>query len=94
MQLEALNNALLVGVMATFCALCGYGLPNVKPELLTHSDPILIVQALPVIPVVYVFQTVVPTLCTLLQCNMRRNSHSSGHVSVVEFCDSGNCESQ
>ena len=40
------------------------------PSCLRRADWSAITPALPVIPVVYVYQTVVPTLCYRLQCDL------------------------
>ena len=69
---ETANNALVVGVVATFVALLGFGAQQVQPELLLHADVGALVPALPVLPVAYVFQTVVPTRCFLLGCDLAR----------------------
>ena len=69
---ETANNALVVGVVATFVALLGFGAQQVQPELLLHADVGALVPALPVLPVAYVFQTVVPTCCFLLGCDLAR----------------------
>jgi tyrosine-specific transport protein len=69
-QLELLNNALVGGVVLCFASLLGFGLPLLQPELLLHADVSAAAAALPLMPVVYVFQTVVPTLCYLLECDL------------------------
>ena len=60
---ERLNTVLTAGVVASFCYIVAGGISRVDPELLTRADWSAITPALPVIPVVYVYQTVVPTLC-------------------------------
>ena len=67
---EKLNTVLTAGVVASFCYIVAGGLSRVDPELLTRADWSAITPALPVIPVVYVYQTVVPTLCYRLQCDL------------------------
>ena len=70
--LERVNNGMVIGVIFAFLILVGFGLMQVQPTLLMHAQPSAIVDALPVMPVVYVFQTVVPTLCALLECEVER----------------------
>ena len=67
---ERLNTVLTAGVVASFCYIVAGGISRVDPELLTRADWSAITPALPVIPVVYVYQTVVPTLCYRLQCDL------------------------
>ena len=67
---ERLNTVLTAGVVASFCYIVAGGISRVEPELLTRADWSAITPALPVIPVVYVYQTVVPTLCYRLQCDL------------------------
>ena len=67
---ERLNTLLTAGVVASFCYIVAGGITRVDPELLTRADWSAITPALPVIPVVYVYQTVVPTLCYRLQCDL------------------------
>ncbi len=70
--LEGLNNALVLGVVLSFVALLGFGAPHVDVELLSHVDLGATRDALPLMPVVYVYQTVVPSLCYLLDCDLPR----------------------
>ena len=67
---ERLNTVLTAGVVASFCYIVAGGISRIQPELLTRADWSAITPALPVIPVVYVYQTVVPTLCYRLQCDL------------------------
>jgi len=71
-RLELVNNAMVIGVITTFMAICSYGIPHVQPALLAHANLRALVKALPVIPVLYVFQTVVPTVCTLLRRDLSK----------------------
>lgn len=69
-SVERANNVLVVGVLAAFLALVSFGAPQVQPELLAGGDIGAAVRVLPVLPVAYVYQTVVPTLCYSLGCDL------------------------
>ena len=75
-QVEWINNIMVAGVVIIFGSLVVYGIPQVNPTLLFDWKTVFphewkdIIPVLPILPVVYVYQTVVPTICTLLQCNV------------------------
>ena len=69
-QIERLNGALVVGVVATFAALVVAGLPLIQPALLAHASPAEVLPSVPVLVLALVFHNVVPTICYGLGCDL------------------------
>lgn len=69
------NNILVVGVIASFLGLISIGAPTVNiPELLNpiHQHPENVISAFPIMVLSLVFQNVVPTVVTQLECDRRK----------------------
>ena len=71
-QVEAGNNLLFAGVLASFVALLGLGLPAVQPSLLGRADLAAVVPAVPVMVLSLVYHNVVPTICYQLGCDLAK----------------------
>jgi tyrosine-specific transport protein len=66
------NSILLAGILATFAALLGLGLPQMDASLLMHSSMESIFPAIPVLMVALVFHNIIPTICHQLGCDLNK----------------------
>jgi len=68
--IEGANNALFAGVVASFVALVGVGVSQVRPDYLAHAIPAAALPALPVMVLSFTFHNVVPTIAYQLGCDL------------------------
>lgn len=67
---EKVNTVLFAGVIASFAALIALGSQRLDPILLTHVNVPAIVPAIPICILAISHQTVVPTICYQLGCDL------------------------
>jgi len=65
-QIDSFNNAWVLAVVVSFCALMSAALPSVSLSNLAHSDFKAVVPAIPTMLVALVYHNVVPTICEQL----------------------------
>ncbi|KAI5433427.1 hypothetical protein KIW84_020631, partial [Lathyrus oleraceus] len=93
----AVNGVLVIGIISFFVALVAVASGNLHLDALLKANFQAVPMSIPIIALSFVYQNVVPVLCTnlegdlLKECNSTRNWYTSCSISHLEWCYLRDC---